>query len=259
MKRCYPTRVVLYLLLILAVALSGCGQGGENGDGSGAKNADPFPMQKATDISQWSDRTFQPTNETEYNSLINYMNEITGNSDNETWPDCAIQAVAYAALCYSTWGGHLLVTQHEYKMVSDVLFFEYTNWYQPNTTLSMTLSDINETSVSNSLSTSVGLSLGYEPFGTLSASITLESSKTVTIAKGIEVNTTYDLTQYDQSKLYKVVLAGNYICVRYHFRVIHNNPSQLPPQYNTDGSGYIGYFEIIKVRQDSLTVKLVHN
>ena len=59
---------------------------------------------------------------------------------------------------YSDIGGRLLVAAVEYKLVSDVVLFEYTNWYQPNSTLSITLSEINETSVTNSLSWSINLS-----------------------------------------------------------------------------------------------------
>ncbi|HHU82810.1 MAG TPA: hypothetical protein GXZ26_07385 [Firmicutes bacterium] len=243
------------MVLFLAFIMAGCGRSGINGGGSSWKTADPFPKQVVTNIEQWIDRIFNhPTTETELVAYYDYMKEITGCSDANQWPECVKEATLYITI--PDIGGRLLVAAVEYKLVSDVVLFEYTNWYQPNSTLSITLSEINETSVTNSLSWSINLSGGYDPFGTIGASITRESSKTVTTAKGIEVATSYDLTEYDQSKLYKVVLVGDYVYIRYHFRIL--GVTALPDRWNTDGNGYIGWFDVIKVRQDSLTVKLVH-
>jgi predicted small secreted protein len=260
MKRRYHFGMVLSLVLLLAVALAGCGGNGGNGGGSDAKTADPYPSQSVSDIEQWgSNQTFQPpNNETEYNTFLNYLADITGISNGNNWPESVKNAASYLAQA-TIFGGHLLVSPCEYKTVSNMVFFEYTNWYQPNSILNVTLSSINETSVTNSITTSVGLVLGNGNVGSFSASISKESSKTVTTSKGISVGTTYDLTQYDQSKMYKAVLVGKYAYVRYHFRIQGANPSTLPPMWNTDGNGYIGYFDGIKVHQDTLAVKLVHN
>ena len=245
--------------LLLAIALSGCSSGGKSGGNNGLKTADPYPSQSVDTTEYWgSNLTFQaPNNETEYNTFLNYLADITGISDANNWPESALNAVSYL-LWANTYGGHLLVSPREFTTVNDVLFFEYTNWYQPNCTLSVTLSSINETAVTDSITVSIGLSLGYDMVGGFNASISKESSKTVTTAKGIEVATTYDLTQYDQSKQYKVVLTGNYAYVRYHFRV-QGAKAALRPEWNTDGNGYIGYLEGIKVYQENLAVKLVHN
>ena len=53
-----------------------------------------------------------------------------------------------------------------------------------------------------------------------------------------------------------MVLVGDYVYIQYHFRILR--VTALPDRWNTDGNGYIGWFDVIKVRQDSLTVKLVH-
>lgn len=267
MRKCYYFGIILSLVLLLTLAGCGGGNSGGNDDGpggGGVKTADPYPSQSVTDINpeKWSNRTFQPYNDKD--AFKNYLLDITGFSDDgSNCPESArsilTNVISYMYNSLPAGYGHLLVSVCEYKMVSNALFFEYTNWYQPNSTLSVTLSNINETSVTNSLTTSVGVSLGYDASG-FNASISKESSKTVTTAKGIEVATTYDLTQYDQSKQYKVVLAGNYAYVRYHFRV-EGATASLPTQWNTDESsyGYIGYIEAIKVYQDTLAVKLVHN
>lgn len=268
MKKLFSYSVTI--ILILAITLSGCGGGnggggnggGGNGgggsnDGSGLKTAEPYPNQIVSDVEFWSDQTFQPpNNSTEYDAFLYFLADITGVSDANKWPESAKNAAVYMFLA-KDFGGHLLVSAVEYKRVSNALFFEYTNWYQPNSTLTVALSSINETSVTESITKSVGLSLGYDVVGGLSGSITRESSKTVTTAKGIEVATTYDLTQYDQSKLYKVILVGNYGYVRYHFRV--QNANHYLPEFNTDGNGYIGYLDTIKVHQETMAVKLVHN
>lgn len=246
MKKVYCFAMILSLPLLLA--LSAC-----DGGGSSEKSADPYPIAIATDIDLWSSQKYEAA---DYDAFVLYLADITGVSDDDDdMPEIAKSALAaYAAY------GDLLVSTVEYKLVSDVFFYDYTNsWYEPNSTLSITLSNINEESVTETLSTSVGVSLGPGA-SAFTASVTMESSKTVTTTKGIDVATTYDLTQYDQDKLYKVILMGNYVFVRYHFRLEGVDQSLiLNPEWNTDGDGYIGYIDGIKVRQDSLAVKLVHD
>jgi hypothetical protein len=127
--------------------------------------------------------------------------------------------------------------------VSDVVFFEYCNWYEPNSQLQISLASINETAVENKLTTSLTATIGPE-WASLSASVTKETSTTVTNSKGITVAQTYELTQYDQTKNYKVILKGNYTVYKY--------------EYFHEGHSYSS-FQLMEVDQDSLTVQLVHN
>ena len=141
----------------------------------------------------------------------------------------------------------VIVNAQEYQMVCNEVFFEYSFWYEPNSTLSITLSSINEHSVATSITQSVGITMGGS-IGNITGSITKETTKTVTTAKGIEVATSYDLTKYDQSKQYKVILKGNYASVRYWIKTYWGY------EMRTNEMVYG-----INVYNDTLAVKLVHN
>jgi len=251
-----------FLILFLAFSMVACSGGIGGGDESGMKTADPYPVESVDSTERWETNLIFYPDSADYDELVSYIAGIFGN-DSSDIPQCAQTALAGLQYLQSLAGsdGYLLVSPCDYKTVSDACFFEYTQWYEPNSTLSVTLSSVNETSVTKSLNVSIGSSLGIDA-SAFTASISMESSKTVTTANGIEVATTYDLTQYDQGSLYKVVLAGEYSCVRYHFRIQGLSSSVLsllPSELNTDGNGYIGYVEGVKVNQDTLSVKLVHD
>jgi hypothetical protein len=131
-----------------------------------------------------------------------------------------------------------------FKTVEDTVLYSYSNWYAPNTTLSIDLSSINETAVSTTITESLGATAGYADVVSLSASISKEVSTTVTNTRGITVSSSYDLTPYDQSTRYKVVLVGNYTIYRYTF-------------VDTAGAT-ISYFDWLVIDQNSLEVRLVH-
>ncbi|ADK80005.1 hypothetical protein [Sediminispirochaeta smaragdinae] len=227
-----PMLLIVWILSFLSISCDLVG----NGDDSSAttQHAVSYPTQTVdTAYNSTTVVTF-----TDLTTFANYAAERFGapGENLANWPEAVGFSVTYLMM-----GHPVTVTAHTYQLVNNVVFFEYCNWYEPNNTLGITLSNINETSVSNSISTSVGISIGYAN-SAISASISQETTKTVTTAKGIEVSTSYDLTQYDQSKLYKVVLTGSYSCVAYTFATARYSG-------NTDG---------ISVDQGSLTVKLVY-
>jgi hypothetical protein len=226
------SRELLNLSLLVAafcVSVGACSGVGNDGDG-GSTSADPYPTQTISATSRTEEKSFSNTDD-----YYAYVSEAFG-SDQSKWPEAVFTAVLHAT-------SSLTVTLHEYQVVDGVVFFEYCNWYQPNSTLSITLSSINETSVSESITTSVGISMAYSGVE-ISASISKQTTQTVTTSQGIEVATSYDLTQYDQSKLYKAVLTGTYTCIDYTF--------------GADGTSY-GTGKGIKVDQSSLAVRLVHD
>lgn len=241
MKKLFPFS--LMALLILAVTLSGCNGGGENGGSggnggsNGLKTADPYPTRSIRqDHLKTQSYTF-----TDKTSCSNYFSSIFG--DQTQWPQAAKNAYDELERVISS----VMVDAQEYQMICDEVFYEYSYWYEPNSTLTITLSSINEQSVATSITQSVGITMGGS-IGNITGSINKETTKTVTTAKGIEVATSYDLTKYDQSKRYKVILMGNYASVRYWIKT------------------YWGYELIsnemvygINVYNDTLAVKLVHD
>lgn len=226
----------LTALLILTVVLSGCDGGGKNdgndGGSDGPKTAASYPERSQKEVSNSKSSKFDTPND-----LGEYFASIFG----EKWPEGATKVYMKFFDLVSPIDS-VTVMAIEYKMVSDEVFYEYCYWYQPNSALSITLSSIEETSVSESITKSVGITMGINA-SNISGSIAKETTKTVTTAKGIEVATSYDLTQYDQTKKYKVILKGNYYCVRY---VIF------------DGEGIYTEYGI-KVDNNSLEVILVHD
>ncbi|MBN2863690.1 MAG: hypothetical protein JXN62_11035 [Bacteroidales bacterium] len=227
---------VFFLLLSVLLILSGC-----DGLTDGYIESDPYPVQSTDTTHSFTD-SMTINSESEWN---NFVTDAFG-SDQSKWPEevSTINVMMTNGVLIST-VIPLSINIEEYQMVDNVVFFEYCSWYQPNSELNITLSDINETSVTDSITVSAGLSMGYDATS-ISGSISLESSKTVTTSKGISVSTTYDLTEYEQSKLYKVVLCGSYASVRYTFHSL---------AFVESGATAYG----VKVYQDSLTVKLVHD
>jgi len=225
--------------LILIFILPGCGASDNSDKDSGS--AEEYPTQIV-------DSDYSNTKKSTLTSWAAFSSAIVSNfgSDESAWPD---GLGSYMETALGDTGGYLniypvTVTDSGYKKISKVVFYEYCNWYEPNSTLSITLSEINETSVSSSITTSLEAGIGYEGSG-LSASISAETTKTVTTSQGIEVETSYDLTKYNQSKLYKVILEGSYIC------------RNIKLSYSIGGAPISFEGEGITVDQNSLAVKLV--
>ncbi len=254
-KRCF---VPVCLLFAAACLLAGCssptaasssGSGTNSGSGTqtAASTANALPA-------QYEDESFALYKD----APVAYASTSVGKSDFETfayaafgdtvakWPQNA--QTAYNNIKDTNVSGNsVIVTKTYQRKINDVIMYSFTNWYDPTTTLGITLSDITESAVSTSLSTSLTASLGYDS-SSLSGSISKQSTKTVTTTKGITVATEYDLTKYDQSHKYKVILAGDYYIVSYSFElVVSNHPTQTiaAPGFDVD--------------QNSLAVELVHN
>jgi len=241
----YLKKVMSFCFLVLILFLAGCYESDDSGKKSGSngnyESAEEYPAQ-VVDLNYSSTKTSTLTTWADFNTVI--VSDF--GSDKSAWP-AGLESYMQTAL--SDTGGYLdlhpiTVTTNEYKKISNVVFYEYSKWYEPNSTLSITLSDINETSVSSSITTSLEAGIGYEGSG-LSASISAETTKTVTTSQGIEVETSYDLTRYKQNKLYKVILEGNYICKNIKFSY---QAGGVPVNFDVEG---------ITVDQNSLSVKLV--
>ena len=94
-------------------------------------------------------------------------------------------------------------------MVTNEVLCELTAWYPATTdNLTVSISQITETSVTDEIKRSAGLTIGNDNVGGISGSIEYTSSKTVTKSQGLSIESFYDLTKYEQDKKYKVVLVG---------------------------------------------------
>lgn len=227
-------------IALLALHVSSCDNGlGPNQPGTDLKEAVAYPAE-TIDTSITNDEVKTFTNKEDYG---NYLLSIFGNDENK-WPVELFNNHIDICTAIETYNP-VKITATTYQKVKDVVFFEYCNWYEPNSTLSIALSSVNEVSVSESITKSVGANVGYDSTS-ISGSISKETSVTVSTANGIEVSTSYDLTKYKQDKLYKVLLMGDYTCIKYKVEAIF---SSTPHVYNVEG---------IKVNQDSLKVVLVH-
>jgi len=131
--------------------------------------------------------------------------------------------------------------------IYDAVLYEYTNWYQPNGPLTVTLTNITANSVFNMIETTLGFNAAFKGIG-VSGSIKKESGTTVTKVQGTYTTQTWDLTQYDQSKLYKVVLVGKLTGIRHNVSLFSNDSNISSDTF---------YSAIVD--QSSLVVKLVHN
>jgi hypothetical protein len=156
--------------------------------------------------------------------------------------------------------GWTLTFTEDIETVNNVVFYEYCNWYEPNSTLSITLSTINQSSVQNSITTSYEVSASATLADLLGLSITesisSETSETVTTSQGLEISSTYDLTKYDQSKLYKVILMGNYTVHTLQYGITYGTDAYKGEEEGTYSSE--DNYQYLEVDQDSLAVRLVY-
>jgi hypothetical protein len=132
----------------------------------------------------------------------------------------------------------------------DIVLASYTDWVQPDNTFSLSMSETTQTAILNSLTEGLEASVGLSAFGfsaSLKASISSTSSTTYTTISGKTVTQTWNLRDFDQNYVYKVVLVGRVKTVRqdptiygYYNAVLYNTP-----------------VDTAWVDQNSLTMKLV--
>jgi uncharacterized repeat protein (TIGR02543 family) len=107
-------------------------------------------------------------------------------------------------------GGYssMSIKEEEYlkSVTQNKTLYEYTDWHNADHTLSVTISDINGTSVTNSITEVVSLALGNEKIGYLTASITKETTSTVAKVKALTTQSTWDLRDFDPAYQYKVIV-----------------------------------------------------
>jgi hypothetical protein len=121
------------------------------------------------------------------------------------------------------------------------------SWFDPDNILTVSKSDLTETSISTSIETSIGAS-----FQGLSASIKKTTTTTHTQAQTLSIENSYDLTKYEQDKVYMVVLIGTISFCRLQIDII-----------NDDGFSYsvaVPFVEVIVNQpygEDSLRIKLI--
>jgi hypothetical protein len=102
------------------------------------------------------------------------------------------------------------ITEDEYRksITQNKTLYEYTDWHNADHTLSVTISDIDGASVNASITEVVSLTLGSAKVGSLSASITKETTNTVTKVKALTTQSTWDLRDFDPAYQYKVIVTG---------------------------------------------------
>jgi uncharacterized repeat protein (TIGR02543 family) len=213
--------------------------------GKKAKTALPFPEPTVTDVN--NPRTATKTwTKGQYNNFSAYIlnNHVRiGNASAQEYGQLIAQLVI---------GWPVSETITEYKKLEDVALYRYCEWREPNNILTITLSDINEKSVSNSITTSLevsaGLNLGSIGNLGIMASISEKTSITVSFQKGKKVSSEYDLTKYEQDKRYQVILTGAYTLRKHTFTYTEGGVAK------TVAGG-----ESINVDHDNMAVILVHN
>ena len=213
-----------------------------------ARTADPYPVKNVVnsnrplDGGQWN--TF---------SLSGYAEHLMGiYATEDDIPYDLRKAVAVLGLGI-VWNKNMGVVsdnataEHD---ISDVVLHEYTNWYQPVGPLTVTLTDINTTSVTTWVTTTLGFNAAYQGIG-VSGSIKKEVGTTIQNIQGVQVTQTWDLREYDQSKMYKVVLVGKMTGIKHNFSAEYIGTWSSHNMHET--------LHTVTIDQSSLTVKLVHN
>ena len=169
---------------------------------SSLKSAPPWPER----ITNWdynynySPVTYQGSDQT--NAYFSRVAEKFGD-DTNTWPTGLKDPIA------TIWFLGCTLNETIPYVVTNEVLCELTNWYPATTdNLTVSISQITETSVTEEIKRSAGLTIGNDNVGGITGSIEHTSSKTVTKSQGLSIESFYDLTKYEQNKEYKVILVG---------------------------------------------------
>jgi len=236
----------VFWIIFLAV-LSGFTSSACDNTGGGTKTADPYPVKRIENVSrEIYDRYWISP---DYTGYLDYLYGIYG--DDEEMPDELLDVyLQYLTSGFATPGtygvGDKSTALHE---IYDVVLYEYTHWYQPNGPLTLTLTDIDATSITDTITTTLGFSAAYSGIG-ISGSIKKETGTTVNTVRGRQATQTWDLREYDQSKNYKVVLVGNLTGIEHEVMLVRREHDTLVREDT---------FYSVLVDQSSVTVKLVHD
>jgi hypothetical protein len=95
--------------------------------------------------------------------------------------------------------------------ITDEVLQELTSWYDPIGPLTVDLSVLSEEAITAAIDFSVEIKGGIGVIGG-SATLSIGASKTTTTAQGLNVSSTFELTDYEQGKRYKVVLTATVHC-----------------------------------------------
>ena len=149
------------------------------------------------------------------------------------------------------------ITKKEVVNVTNEIFHVYVDWRQPISSLTVEQSTLTEESVSEKITKSLKVNAGFEIKGvsaSVEASIQKETEKSVKKAEGLKITTEYDLTKYEQDKLYRLILVGNYKVYEYTFQFY-----RTPLSWQPEVTGGKSVFERIDVDLNSFKVLLVHD
>lgn len=168
--------------------------------------------------------------------------------DGGTLPSDLIYLAQLASKSQDTYLQDTVTMFYDYETVLN----EYTDWVEPNGQFTLSMNDVEQTAIQNSLTEGLEASVGFSFAGFsagLKASISETSSKTYTTIKGKTVTQSWDLTGFDQNYYYKVVLTGHVRAIRHDCKITYgeNGPDAFP--------GMV--IESTWVNQNSLTWKLV--
>ena len=167
--------------------------------------------------------------------------------DGGSLPSGVISMAQQASKSPDTYLQDNVVLFYDYETVLN----EYTDWVEPNGQFTLSINDVEQTAIQNSITLGLEASLGLKVEGfsaSLTASIKDTSSTTFTTIRGKTVTQSWDLTKFDQAYKYKVVLVGRLKVISHDTKV---------DQSHISGLG--GVIDTTWVDQTSLTWRLVHN
>lgn len=243
---------IFVFIFAVAFLITAC----DNGTTGEQETAIPYPVMSVEDVNRsmttiWNNPVGLLAIETTSN-IQAHLRAIYGDDDSIP-PDIQGDVLGFSMNWGKVGSGNsssLTLVSREFEDMSDVVLHEYTVWREPKGLLSLTEIELTADSVINMVTTKLGFNAAYKGIG-VSGSIEKESGTVVTKMKGTEVQQTWDLTKYDQSKLYKIVLIGEVTGIRHEYNYI--GPADTPkivtksPYYSVD------------IDESSLRVRLVHN
>jgi hypothetical protein len=181
---------------------------------------------KAVDNSSWKPDTtiVFPMYPQEMRDLMSYLGE---KCDKNPWGTPGWPIDLRDANNWLTYYQQITIHEHLHTIIKDEIIQELTGWYNPDGTISVSLSEVTSETLSGTISGSV------EAKGSIgvvsgSASVTVSATKAATTAQGLTVQNTIDLREYEAGKQYKVVLIGTLNCWYFTFEENTDKLEQYP-------------------------------
>jgi hypothetical protein len=167
-----------------------------------ALKADPYPTKERVEVNSEETTEYNLTNREDF---LNKIYSKIGDDASQWGGDYQMNLLfATSPVGSGESFEATIVEKIDYK-TQNVVFGDFSNgtWFSPDNKLTITRSELKETSISTSIEASIGLGIQG-----LSASLKKTTTTTYTQAQTLAIENEYDLTQYEQDKVYMAVLMG---------------------------------------------------